>query len=556
MAYDPIPRGTPDWDVPVNAAFTELDGRTTTLEGDVSIIPTLEAKLTGETWYRMVASNDATQNVKVKADYVCDGTDDQTEIQNAVDAAFAEGGGIVKLSSGNFNLSAPITLHPTVTLLGQHGEQIFNPDQSVTSSRLVITAGFVGGAAIVLLGQTAAGYANKSAEQRIYAITILGDDAPAGIHGIQGSDYIHGVVLRDVGIVRVTGKGIYTFTENGSQPFSWTFERVVVDNAGDTGIHLINHTDATMVDVISIGSNVNGFTLSNMPNSRMVGCRAEWSEAHGYKIEGNWGTGQGSGGMLMSGCSTDRNGQNGFDITSTGNAPINIDGTITRRDGRNGGAGGGGYAGISVANATNPIIISNHTNYPGVDDDGSGVNSPDYGLSATGSTYVFLSSGFLHAEVDGFFDGGGNAQLRRGPNVGERTGSTATPTDAFSEPWTAYGNMDVTGYFVTNSGQSNGQWNIFSGAPDALRLGSGGGGLSVSEGGAARMGVATLVGGTATVANTSIAANDRIFLTSQVDGGTPGFLRVSARTVGTNFTITSSSGTDTSTVAWFIVRPA
>ncbi|QIA28799.1 hypothetical protein [Streptomyces phage JXY1] len=145
----------------------------------MSIIPTLEAKLTGETWYRMVASNDATQNVKVKADYVCDGTDDQTEIQNAVDAAFAENGGIVKLSSGNFNLSAPITLHPTVTLLGQHGEQIFNPDQSVTSSRLVITAGFVGGAAIVLLGQTAAGYANKSAEQRIYAITILGDDAPA-----------------------------------------------------------------------------------------------------------------------------------------------------------------------------------------------------------------------------------------------------------------------------------------------------------------------------------------------------------------------------------------
>jgi hypothetical protein len=69
------------------------------------------------------------------------------------------------------------------------------------------------------------------------------------------------------------------------------------------------------------------------------------------------------------------------------------------------------------------------------------------------------------------------------------------------------------------------------------------------------MGVVTLVGGTATVANTSVTANSRIFLTSQTDGGTPGFLRVSARSAGTSFTITSGSGTDTSTVAWVIFEP-
>jgi len=59
-----------------------------------------------------------------------------------------------------------------------------------------------------------------------------------------------------------------------------------------------------------------------------------------------------------------------------------------------------------------------------------------------------------------------------------------------------------------------------------------------------------------TVSNNSVAANSRIFLTSQADGGTPGFLRVSARVNGTSFTITSSSGTDTSTVAWMLVKPA
>lgn len=80
-------------------------------------------------------------------------------------------------------------------------------------------------------------------------------------------------------------------------------------------------------------------------------------------------------------------------------------------------------------------------------------------------------------------------------------------------------------------------------------------GLGVKEGSNATMGTSVLVAGTVTVSNTSVAANSRIFLTSQADGGAPGYLRVSARVVGTSFTITSGSNTDTSTVAWIIFTP-
>lgn len=80
-------------------------------------------------------------------------------------------------------------------------------------------------------------------------------------------------------------------------------------------------------------------------------------------------------------------------------------------------------------------------------------------------------------------------------------------------------------------------------------------GLKIVEGTNGAMGTAVLVGGSKVVANTRVTANSRIFLTSNVDGGTPGWLRVSARTAGTSFTITSSSGTDTSTVAYMIVEP-
>jgi len=69
------------------------------------------------------------------------------------------------------------------------------------------------------------------------------------------------------------------------------------------------------------------------------------------------------------------------------------------------------------------------------------------------------------------------------------------------------------------------------------------------------VGTATLVGGAATVSNTNVTAASIILLTSQADGGTPGWLRISGRSAGTSFTITSSSGTDTSTVGWQMSEP-
>lgn len=83
-----------------------------------------------------------------------------------------------------------------------------------------------------------------------------------------------------------------------------------------------------------------------------------------------------------------------------------------------------------------------------------------------------------------------------------------------------------------------------------------GSGFRIKEGSNAKMGTATLVAGSVVVSNTSVTANSRILLTSNADGGTPGWLRVSARTASTSFTITSSSGTDTSTVAYLIMEPA
>jgi hypothetical protein len=133
------------------------------------------------------------------------------------------------------------------------------------------------------------------------------------------------------------------------------------------------------------------------------------------------------------------------------------------------------------------------------------------------------------------------------------SGTGATDTKLFRE---GVGALRTPGYFAADSGQADNQWTVWGGTPTALRIGTAGGGLAVKEGANARMGRSTLVGGTVTVANTSVTATSEIFLTCQVPGGTPGFLRVSARVAATSFTILSSSGTDTSVVGWLIVEPA
>jgi hypothetical protein len=79
-------------------------------------------------------------------------------------------------------------------------------------------------------------------------------------------------------------------------------------------------------------------------------------------------------------------------------------------------------------------------------------------------------------------------------------------------------------------------------------------GFTTKEAANGKQGVVTLVAGTATVSNHAITAVSRIFLTAQ-DGNTTGALRVSARTAGTSFVITSSNTADTGVVAYEIFEP-
>ncbi|MFD3483772.1 glycosyl hydrolase family 28-related protein [Streptomyces sp. NPDC058665] len=484
--------------------------------------------------------------------------DNVTDDTAAIQAAFAACpmGGVVYLPVGAYRTSVPLTIPPAVTLMGTHANLMTVVGLVDPPCYLKPLASFVGGAVILFLDEIDGGYSTISAEHRILNVMIDGSDLEApGVDGIRAAGNIQNVGLRDVTIRRVTGAGVHTEFNGGFFPYSWRLHRVMVDNVGWHGFAVEVMTDITMVDCQAIGNGANGFEIANAANSHAIGCRAEWNVGNGFHLTGDWATGTGSGGMLLGDCSTDRNGNSGVLIDATGNPPIQIENLLTRRDGRNDGAGGGGYAGLACDGAELPVIVGMVTCYPGTDDDGTQENSPQYGVRVADCSYVSVAAGFLHADEAGWSDGGGNAVLRRGLNIAERTGTTDAPVDVFAAPSAVGGNFTVGGYLAAASGQSDGQWNIWANQAKALNLGSAGGGIAIAEGANARMGVATLATGTVTVANTSVTATTRVFPIRQTAGGTLGHLSVT-KDPGVGFTITSSSNTETSTVVWFLVEPA
>ncbi|WP_243670103.1 hypothetical protein [Methanoculleus chikugoensis] len=71
----------------------------------------------------IVAASDSSAASKAGADYICDGIDDQYEIQAAIDALPPARGGTVQLTEGTFKCSGNILPGSYTTLSGQGDER-------------------------------------------------------------------------------------------------------------------------------------------------------------------------------------------------------------------------------------------------------------------------------------------------------------------------------------------------------------------------------------------------------------------------------------------------
>lgn len=368
---------------------------------------------------------------------VGDGVHDDTAfLQAAIDAC--PKGGIVYLPRGIYKTTATLDLKNGVSLLGSHSNLMVGPGMGAADYPCYIQpqAPFTGTSVIQIIGDSDGIHPAISGEQRITRLMIDGSQlSGTTVDGLYAKGNVQNVVLDDVCIRQMPNNGIVTASNGAGQyPFSWRMRNVMVDGCHANGYLLTLMTDLTAIGCQAIGCWGTGWVLTNMANSQLDACRAEWNGNHGYRVTGSWGSGTGSGGMQLTGCNTDRNGFHGVLIDATGTTPINITGLQARRDGRNGGTGGGNYAGLAVIGATVPVTVDGIQCSPGIDDDGTGTNSPQYGVRLSGASTVTLDNAYLHAATAGLYDDGTNTTVVYGSTIVTNTGATTSTTRTARPP--------------------------------------------------------------------------------------------------------------------------
>lgn len=390
----------------------------------------------------LAPSNDAT------------GATDTTNIQGLLNL-----GAPALLQYGVFYTDAPISV-PGGGILAGTGAQVTSYWGDTGTGTIIKTVAAFSGTEAIYLPDTSHGNTSGPVIRNI-AIDGVSTTATT-VHGINAFGPVIEVLLENVTINKMTGWGIMTSTDASATitwPFEWHVRRVFVGYCAEGGISLTSMTDSTWEDVyvLECGGNPEtgtatgpGWYVAWAGNSHFTNCRSEWSGTYGYHLTGTWFTGTGAGGCAFTNCSTDRSNYDGMKIDATGAGPIVLTGFQARRDGCNGSSGGGSYAGVNIASATVPVIINGISVFPGINDDGTGTNSPEYGLSVTSATAVSVESGYIQAATTAINNGGGNSIFWVGPAVITALGTPASPGTYANQ--TGYGYQTFTGQVFASAG--------------------------------------------------------------------------------------------------------
>lgn len=383
--------------------------------------------------------------------------DDTAAIQAAIDAASF--GQNVTFPRGIYRITAPLQMKLGTSLVGvaaarfAHYQTTTGANTSAPAIGSVIRVGgtFSGAAAVMATAATAPGYTTGAVRIRDIVIDGRGK-TDAVVDGFRATGVLYDARLERVTVLGMSGVGVsFVADGSGDRPLAAQLISVMVRGCAGHGFDLL-FADSYLADCYALSNGVtgsagSGFVLRRLANTTIQGCRSEWNGQHGFHF-----TGLSGGGGVVTGCVTDRNNWNGVFCDGTGdNGNLLFTGLAMRRDGRNGAAGGGGYAGFRASGTTQAIILTGFTVTPGVDDDGTtGTLSPEVGIRASGSRSLSFSDGIAHAATTPILDSGSNTSLLRGMNVTTATGTITSPTythtqaPSITKAMVSLGNVDNT----------------------------------------------------------------------------------------------------------------
>jgi len=401
------------------------------------------------------------------------GSTDDTAAINAAIAA-ASSGDIVYLPGGTYKVSSPIVIPPCITFEGATrtfwypseggtSNGVLGPTSRIMPSSSFSTTATVNGSSVTLNGVIAlveehtGGYSSGSANQTIKNIIVDGANLTGGntIDGFYTYGSVMGVTMSGCGATNVGGHGIETaYAAVYGEGYGFLNELEMTDcvfyNCGGDGVHLVATADSTFTACHVIACTGNAWYLDQVGNTRLLGCKAEWSLVGWYVT---WPSGYGNQPrMTFVGCSTDYNTTDGVYLNGnqTGGVVL-FSGCDFHADGHNGTSTA---AGIHVAGAAYQVIISNCAVIMGPTQTG-GANpyGPGIGMKTDSTpTYVSVDNSSFQGYSSGWTTDGTGVVIT-GANVISSTGGTPTaPTAPIMSPLLASGGVKLNGASTTYSG--------------------------------------------------------------------------------------------------------
>jgi hypothetical protein len=340
----------------------------------------------------VAASNASARDIS-RADYVCDGVNDDVEILAAL-AALPSSSGVVEMSSGQFNVGAEINIAASYKTLQGQGQAttIFVQNNANLRSAVAITG-------------------TSTVYSKLKSFTINGNKANQtngdGVYISGPTDQYSGIYLEDIYITSCKNNGLEMPANPGTS--SIHFVRVHSRNNDGNGFYFAYNsgvalTDAVFIACIAETNALNGFYLAVL-DSHFFGCKAYYNGSaggnnHGWTIAGY--------NNFFTNCESQDNYQSGFYSENAGDPTYGAQYcTFVNCTGNNNGQNGGvTYAvGLQAKNVTGWQIIGGIYNthpYPsftqriGVSLEGTTTGTYTIGINGTGTQVHFTQ--ILHQE--------------------------------------------------------------------------------------------------------------------------------------------------------------
>jgi hypothetical protein len=401
------------------------------------------------------------------------GTTDDTAAINAAIAA-ASSGDIVFLPGGLYKVSSPIVIPPCITFQGAMrtfwypseggtSNGVLGPTSRIMGSSSFSTNATVNGSTVPLNGIVAlveehtGGYTSGSANQVIKNIIVDGSNLPHGnsIDGFYTYGSIMGVTMSGCGATNVGGHGIETaYAAVFGEGYGYLNELEMLDcvfyNCGGDGVHLVATADSTFTACHVIACTGNAWYLDQVGNTRLLGCKAEWSVVGWYVT---WPSGYGNQPrMTFVGCSTDYNTTDGVYINGnqTGGVVL-FSGCDFHADGHNGTSTA---AGIHVTGAAYPVMISNCAVIMGPTATGStNPYGPGIGFKSDSTpTFVSVDNSTFQGYSSGWTTDGTGTVITAAGVVSSTGGTPTAPNTPTASVLMAGGGVRLNGSSSTYSG--------------------------------------------------------------------------------------------------------